>query len=162
MDKSLEIWELFEDAVVQVATSSTSLTTITAVIARNAAVMAPIVKFAVETVRKVIGQSVKDLILTPPSPSPCGLDFSSDKSQKKCKNKALEKRNSRRRSSSRSSGKYTRLLKGSLRNTVISSTDSDISQERMDCAPEMKIQHFTDSHFRNVFSYKTYRLIIKS
>lgn len=78
-----------EDAVIQAAASPRSPATIAAAMVKNAAVMAPIAKFATETVRKEIDETVmkeidesaKDLVLRSLSLPLSGLNSSSDESQ---------------------------------------------------------------------------------
>lgn len=87
MKDSSGVRESFEEAAVRVATALKTLTTIASAIAKDAAVMTAIAKFAPETVKKEVAESVNALILTPPSPPPSG----SDSSSKECLNDRKDK-----------------------------------------------------------------------
>lgn len=162
MDSPLEIRKSFKVAVIQLASSPRLLTTIAVAVARNAAVMPPITKFAVATVRKEIDESVKDLVFTSPSLPPFVLASSSAKSQKSRRNRALKKCISRRKSTLRSLEKDVWSLGGSLRETILSLTDSDLSRKRKDRALKLKALHATLSHVRSAFNYRKYRLLNNS
>lgn len=109
---------------------------------------------------------MKDLVFTPPSfpPSllPAGTEPPPRTSQRSRKNDAPKRKNSRRQSFLRLSEIRTWSLKGSRKNTVISSMDSDIGREGKDRAPELKFLHAMDSHLRSVLNHKAYRLINKA
>lgn len=82
MDDTSGIRESFESTAIQLATSLQLSTTIAAALVKNAAVMAPIAQSTAETVRREIDDSVRNLVLTPPSPPPSGSDSSLDESQR--------------------------------------------------------------------------------
>lgn len=113
MENSSEIKESFEKPIVQAATATKMLATITAAITKNAAMMARIAKFVAGTVKEV-ERLGNDLILTPPSPPPPGFDSSLNESQNDRKDKPEKKKSYRRKKSSLTSQVGTWSMKGSL------------------------------------------------
>lgn len=87
--------------MIQVTTSTRSLTTVATAMVKDVDVKALIAKFASETVWREADMSVTDLALTSPSASPFGLDLLYYEIQKDCKDEVPKKRNSRRKPSPR-------------------------------------------------------------
>lgn len=156
MEDSSGIRESFEEAIVQVATAPKTLIAIASAMVTDAAIMAPIAKFVAQTVKKEVEESVKDLVLIPPSPLPSGSDSSSDESKNDRRNKAAKKKSHRGMKSLPTSHKGTWSMKGSLKD---SSYSPGTIEKLRDRAPKLKVLHATDSQFRNVVNYKTYHLI---
>lgn len=105
MDDSSRTRESLEGTVTQGTATPSLMTTISVEVVKNFAVMAPMENFAAEIVWKGSDESIKDLLPSPSSSFPSGLELSFDKSQKRFRNKAPKKRNSTLKSFSRQSQK---------------------------------------------------------
>lgn len=120
--------------------------------------MASIARYAAEIVmREEIGHAM-DRVLTPPLPSPSGLDSTSDGAHESSEGRKSENKLVRRKTSVFSSDKSTwdlkRLPKDATNMSEMHASNSD-AKER---APELKVLHVIDFCFINVASYEAYRL----
>lgn len=119
------------------ATASKMLTAIASAMAKGALVIAPVAKFAAETGKNVVEESVKDLVLTSSSPLPSGSDSSSDYSKDDFKARPGKKQSSRRKEKSSSSHKGTWSMKGFLADSPDSSGSSATSEVVNDGVPKL-------------------------
>lgn len=81
LGNSSDIRESFEGVRTQVTMAPKSFVIIASVVARDTTAMEPITRYGTEIVSHELKISVKDLVLTSPSPSPSGLDSSPDEAQ---------------------------------------------------------------------------------
>lgn len=112
-----------EPAMIQATIAAELLPTIAATTIKIVVVMAYIVKFAAELVKKEVDRSVEDPALTLSSLSPPCLDLSASESHNDYNNMVPKKKSYGCSPNLKSSEKDTRSLEESLRETVISSRD---------------------------------------